>query len=128
MTPENESMVLAGDDHESFDQMDKALRFIGYSVNLARGDSEVLPLLKNSRYRTVAVLLALKSPGGRGLDTLRTIRQSSLDLPIIVVSETSSAQGIVAAMKSGASDFLSKPVNVEELRVSIVHSLDRKRA
>src|SRR5437899_1989283 len=58
-------------------------------------------------------------PRKDGLETLREIRRADRELPIIMLSGASSPLKVVEAMKSGATDFIPKPVSHEDLRDAI---------
>lgn len=127
MRSETESIVLSANDSRSLEYFETALKSIGYSVNAARDGREVLSCLRVRDNRTIAVVLVDVTPPERaGLELLAEIRGIDPDLPIIVIAETASVQSIVAAIKTGATDFLSTPVTAEDLRSSIARSLVRK--
>ena len=103
--------VLIGEDEmEVRAYLKMALQCLGYSVELAQDGDEVLSCLQSSRSEISAVLLDLTMPNRDGIDTLREIRRINPDLPVIVVSGDTSTLSVVAAMKTGATDFLCKPV------------------
>jgi two-component system response regulator AtoC len=73
-----------------------------------------------------AILLDIIMPRKDGFDTLREIRRIDKDLPVIIISGASSPLNVVEAMKTGATDFLAKPVNHEDLRKTIKRALDKR--
>jgi two-component system, NtrC family, response regulator AtoC len=120
----NVKTVLVGeDDMEVRAYLKMALSCLGYSVELAQDGDEVLASLQSSRAQIAAVLLDLTMPNRDGIDTLREIRRISPDMPVIVVSGDTSTLSVVAAMKMGATNFLSKPVTHEQLRESLDRAL-----
>jgi DNA-binding NtrC family response regulator len=62
----------------------------------------------------VAVITDLKMPGGDGLELLREVRRVRRDLPVIVLTGVGTIDDAVSAMKTGAYDFIQKPVNPDE--------------
>jgi two-component system response regulator AtoC len=102
-----------------------ALKCLGYSVELAQDGDEVLSYLRSARSEIDAVLLDIMMPNRDGLDTLREIREVDPHLPVIMVSGASSTLNVVSAMKSGATDFLCKPVAHDDLRKAIARALER---
>jgi two-component system response regulator AtoC len=101
-----------------------AVKCLGYSVELAQDGDEVLSCLQGPGARPDAVLLDLMMPNRDGMETLKEIRRISETLPVIVVSGASSTLNVVSAMKSGATDFLCKPVAHEDLQKAIQRALD----
>jgi two-component system response regulator AtoC len=121
---EASARILVGEDEEEIRQyLEIALRCQGYSVQLAADGDEVLACLERERNSISAVLLDVVMPRKDGLDALRSIRGTDPELPVIMVSGASSPRTIVDAMKSGATDFLEKPVSHEHLNRAIKHAL-----
>jgi two-component system response regulator AtoC len=71
-----------------------------------------------------ASVLDIAMPRMNGLDTLRQIRKENADVPIIVLSGITAPGTVVEAMKSGATDYLIKPITHEELCVALKKSLN----
>lgn len=69
------------------------------------------------------VLLDVILPGTDGLSVLQTLRAESRMVPVIMLTGTKSVKTAVDAMKFGAADYLSKPFDVEELRLIVERSL-----
>src|SRR5579863_3627384 len=123
----NGRTILVGEDElEVRGYLEMALKCLGYSVELAQDGDEVLSCLQASRPDISAVLLDIMMPNRDGMDTLREIRRSDPNLPVIIVSGASSTLNVVAAMKNGATDFLCKPVAHEDLRKVIARALDMR--
>lgn len=74
-----------------------------------------------------AVICDLDTPGFDGLGLLRTIKQHS-SLPVLVVSSSDDMENVVQALRSGADDFLAKPLESPEvLEYSLSKALERER-
>lgn len=69
------------------------------------------------------VLLDVILPGTDGLAVLQTLRSESKMTPVIMLTGTKSVKTAVDAMKLGAADYLSKPFDVEELRIVVNRAL-----
>ncbi len=70
------------------------------------------------------VLLDVILPGTDGLAVLQTLRSESKMVPVIMLTGTKSVKTAVDAMKLGAADYLSKPFDVEELRIVVDRALN----
>jgi two-component system, NtrC family, response regulator AtoC len=123
MTKSGRTILVGEDELEVRGYLEMALKCMGYSVELAQDGDEVLSCLQASRQEISAVLLDIIMPNRDGIDTLREIRRIDGTLPVIIVSGVSSTFNVVAAMKSGATDFLCKPVAHEDLRNAITRAL-----
>src|SRR6185295_9792060 len=69
------------------------------------------------------VLLDVILPGTDGLSVLQTLRAEDRTAPVIMLTGTKSVKTAVDAMKFGAADYLSKPFDVEELRIVVERAL-----
>jgi two-component system response regulator AtoC len=126
--PENAGTVLVGEDElEVLGYFDIALKCLGYAVEIAQDGDEVLSCLRSSRSDFAAVLLDIVMPNRDGLDTLREIRKFDPGMPVIVVSGLAAPHNIVAAIKSGATDFLCKPVPHEVLDQALRGAIETRK-
>src|SRR5579863_3563054 len=123
-TVNNGRTILLGEDElEVRSYLEMALKCHGYSIESAQDGEEVLTCLERERNRISLVLLDIMMPRKDGLETLREIRRGDRELPIIMLSGASSPLKVVEAMKSGATDFIPKPVSHEDLCEAIEKAL-----
>ena len=71
-----------------------------------------------------AVLLDIDLPDGSGLDALREIKGRKPDAVVIMITGNVLVQNTISALRGGAYDFIGKPVNLEELRVTIRNGIE----
>jgi EAL domain-containing protein (putative c-di-GMP-specific phosphodiesterase class I) len=106
--------VLLVDDEESVRKVSaSALRRAGFETDTATGVDEAAELLRRNRYNAVVSDLAM--PGSTGLDLLRLVRASDLDVPVILMTGFPEVQTAVDAVEFGAFRYLIKPVTPEAL-------------
>ena len=117
-------ILLADDEPEIREYLRMALHCQGYSVEIVPDGEEALERIQQGNDKFSLVLLDVLMPCKNGLEALRDIRQVDRDLPVIMLSCASSAVTVVEAMKSGATDFLSKPISHEDLK----HAVDKALA
>src|ERR1700676_4219457 len=123
----NGHTILVGEDElEVRAYLEMALKFLGYSVELAEDGDEVLSHLRSARSGISAVLLDLMMPQRDGMEVLQEIRHIAPNLPVIMVCGANSTQNVATAVKSGATVFLSKPASHDELRRALSKALDTK--
>ena len=109
------SRILVVDDAESIrTYLANFLQLKGYDVDTAEDGRSALALLEGGAAPDV-VLLDIMMPGIDGIETLAQIRERHADLPVVMLSVVGRAATIVRAMQLGASDFLNKPFEEEEL-------------
>jgi len=116
------TIVVGEDDAEVRDYLGMTLRCRGYDVHLAVDGEGVVSHL-NAGHPASLVLLDIMMPNKDGWETLRDIRNMNLDVPVIMLSGMHSAPNVVQAIKSGAVDFLAKPVTHEDLGRAIDRAL-----
>lgn len=110
------SVLLVEDEAEVRSYLEMSLRCEGYSVESAGDGVDAITCLRNASPPISLVLLDIAMPRQDGMETLRQIRSINPVLPVIMVSGGSSTVNVVEAMRRGATDFLGKPVDYEELR------------
>lgn len=69
------------------------------------------------------VFLDLKLPGKNGIEILREIRRFDKDLVVIILTAYETVKTAVEAMRLGAYDYLSKPVNIEKIKTTLKNAL-----
>ncbi|MBL8112814.1 MAG: sigma-54-dependent Fis family transcriptional regulator [Acidobacteria bacterium] len=120
--------LLLVEDRESLRTMlAETLQAGGFSVEaVATGDEAVRRLSEGRRY--ALVLTDLKLPGRDGTEVLEAAIASDPALPVIVLTGFGTVETAVSAMKRGAADFLSKPVDPELLLLLVNRHVDARRA
>lgn len=117
------TILVAEDEPEVRSYLDIALRCQGYAVHFAEDGREALRCVHENQSKYSLLLLDILMPHKDGLETLRELRQIDSSLPVIMLSGASSPWTVVDAIKSGANDFLAKPVSHEDLGEAIKKSL-----
>ncbi|MDY0324505.1 MAG: response regulator [Candidatus Carbobacillus sp.] len=117
--------VLVIDDEKELGLMTReVLADEGVDVSVAYTALDGLEVLKRSRYDVV--LLDLKLPDENGLSLLKQIRDKDMMTRIVIVTAYGSIEAAVEAMKSGANDFLAKPLSPEVVREVVLKQLSGK--
>lgn len=70
------------------------------------------------------VLLDLRLPDMSGIDVLRILKQEYPAIPVIMITAHGTVESAIEAMKIGAADYISKPFDMEELKIIISRSLE----
>ncbi|MGC8793988.1 MAG: sigma-54-dependent transcriptional regulator [Bryobacteraceae bacterium] len=116
------TILVVEDEPEVRSYLEMALGCQGFQVETVEDGEEALARLE-SRNGVSLVLLDILLPRKGGMEVLREIRAAHPELPVVVLSGLSSTLTVVEAVKSGASDFLTKPVSHEELAEAIRKAL-----
>ncbi len=116
-------LLLVDDEHDMHLIYKSTLQHLPVTFNDAFDGSEALGLLKKNNYDLI--LLDLVMPEVNGFEFLDKVQEEKLSLPFVVVCSSMREKEIVmAAFQLGASDFLFKPVQTQQLRNTVQTYLD----
>jgi len=124
-TQGSQKKVLVVDDEKSIRESLQLILSRSYSVQIADSAQVALALLEGQDAPFVpdVVLLDVMMPGMDGVGLLERIKGEYPQLPVIMLTASTSVQSAVNAMKVGAVDYLSKPYDVDELLSLIENTL-----
>ncbi|SFH30282.1 sigma-54-dependent transcriptional regulator [Pedobacter insulae] len=71
------------------------------------------------------LLIDYRLPDGTGLDVLKTVREKGIHIPVIIMTSFNDVRTAVKSIQLGAFDYITKPVNPDELLMVINHSLSK---
>jgi len=118
--------ILIVEDKESLRTMlRRTLESRGYTVDEAQDAYEARRRLSSLRY--LVVLSDLKLPAGSGFDVLQAARESDPETPVLVMTAFGTVEQAVRAMKEGAADFLTKPVDTDHLLLLLDRAVEQRR-
>jgi DNA-binding NtrC family response regulator len=118
-------ILLIDDDQGTIDLLKEVLEKEGYAVGEAKTGQEAL-----TRARALCcdvVLADLRLPDLDGIEVLRTLHAFDPDLSVIVMTAFGSMETAVEALREGAYDYISKPFNLEEVRLTVRRACERRR-
>ncbi len=117
------SVLVIDDDVDVRDYLTEFLTTEGFRVTTAADGEAALAALTEGPRRPALVLLDLRMPGLDGFEVLRRYRMNDQQTPVIALSALGEAETVVRAMKLGASDYLAKPFDVDQLRDALARVL-----
>ncbi len=120
----DKTILIVEDEADARNYFEMVVRCLGYSIEIAENGEEALACLEGNRGISL-VLLDLRMPRRDGLETLREMRSTGRHQPVIMLSGAATTTNVVQAIKSGATDFLAKPISHEDLRAAIQRVLQR---
>jgi DNA-binding NtrC family response regulator len=114
--------VLIADDEKNMRWvLSQALESEGYEVIEAADGKEALSAVADQA--PDILVLDHKMPAPDGMEVLRRIRAKGHRFPVIMLTAHGNVQSAVEAMKAGASEYLTKPFDLDELRLSVAKAL-----
>src|SRR5262245_9938673 len=129
MSVVTEASVLVVDDNEdNRDMLSRRLKKQGYSVSVAEDGTQALNMIAAEKFDLI--LLDIMMPGISGLDVLKKLRETFTvaDLPIIMATAKDQSEDIVTALKLGANDYVTKPLDFPVVLARTETALTLKRA
>ncbi len=101
----------------------KFLESRGYKVILAQSGEEAIEAIKENTVD--AIITDMKMSGMSGKDLLKEVKKINPILPVIVITAFGSVEDAVEVMREGAADYITKPVNLQELLIKLKKELER---
>lgn len=123
---EKNTILWADDEMELLKPHILFLNSKGYDVITAVSGDEALDIVRENR-NINAVLLDENMPGISGLETLTKIKQMRADLPVIMITKSEEEHIMDDAIGGKIADYLIKPVNPNQIILSLKKTLDNKR-
>jgi len=115
------TILIIDDDTSLRRVLEYNLQEAGYSVAAAAGGEEGLRLF--AEVQPFLVISDMKMPGMDGMQVLQSVKQRSPETPVIMITAFGSVDMAVEAMKAGAYDYITKPFNRDELRLTVAKAL-----
>ncbi len=126
--PGVDRLLVVDDNEMNRDMLSRRLKGKGYIVETAEDGQQALDMLGKDPFDLI--LLDIMMPGISGIDVLRAVRQtrSRADLPIIMATAKDQSDDIVEALKLGANDYVTKPIDFPVCLARVQSQLALKRA
>jgi len=105
--------------------LEDSLRLQGYEVVSAASGEEALEFLRSQRFDLLLTDQAM--PGLSGIELAEATARIHPDVPIVLLTGSSDVELAKASLQRGASDFVTKPVNIRELPIVIERNLTRRK-
>ena len=119
------TILVVDDEPSACSALATVLKGAGHHV-LVAGDGQ--QALDQVDLRTPDLILSdLCMPNMGGLELLRQLKRRAIGVPVLLMTASSAVDSAVGAMKEGAADYLTKPLNIDELLIVIERTLDALR-
>lgn len=117
------TILIVDDDRNTRDGLERALKS-GHNVFAAPDARSALGILAANRIDLI--LSDVRMPGLTGLEFLAEVKAKYPDIPFILLTAYGSVETAVEAMKAGAYDFLTKPVNLDRLDILVGRAISER--
>src|SRR5215468_9463802 len=120
-----EKILIVDDEPTIRWTLNEALR--GWEYDSVEAGTVACAIASFEAERPAAVLLDINLPDGSGLDALREIKKRQPQAVVIMITANVLVEDTLAALRGGAYDFVAKPVNLNELQVTIRNGIEAGR-
>ncbi len=117
-------IFLIDDDELIVSMLSRALKGEGYEVG-TESQSFAGVAEKVGAWLPEVVLLDIKLPGTSGLEILEEIRKNRIDTEVVMLTSDDHMETAIRCMKLGAADYLTKPFNIEEVKIVVKNIIER---
>ncbi len=123
--PEEKDILVVDDEPIIRDILVRKLTSSGYRPVAVENAFEALDKMREKQFPVI--LSDIMMPGIDGIDLIKKVRVLYPDTAVVMITAVSNANAAIEALKQGASDYLIKPFNLEEIVISIQNALEKRR-
>jgi two-component system response regulator HydG len=117
--------LVVDDEPVHLKMLDTVLSSEGYDVHKADDGETAIAAVEERFYDLILMDIRMARVGG--IEALKRIKELSPGIPVIIMTAYASVSTAVEALKSGAYDYLIKPLDIEELKILIHNALHHQR-
>jgi DNA-binding NtrC family response regulator len=118
-------ILVVDDDQSVASAFQNFLSFEGHTCRLASNAEEAMRLI--AARRPALVMMDIRMPGVDGLSALKQIRSTFPDIYVVMMTGYGTSQTSIDAIRSGAYDYLTKPLDLEEIRAVVRKALETQQ-
>jgi len=118
-------LLIVDDELLVCESLKEMLTLEGYTVDAVLDGAAALSQITANRYRVI--LSDMRMPGLNGVELFKELKGRDPDTAVIFITGHGHIEGAVEAIKLGAYDYLTKPIDDLRLKLSIQHALERKK-
>jgi len=122
---EKPQILLIDDEAIALSNLSHVLEREGYAVTACKDGESGLAAMRSTRFDLV--LTDLRMPGIDGMDVLHHIRETTPEVPVIMITGHATLDSAVEAMKAGAHHYIAKPFRLDEAREVVRSALELSR-
>ncbi len=119
----NDRILIVDDDELMGSMLSRTLKSSGYDVRVETVADGIAAKIK--AWFPDIILLDNNLPGRSGLDILRELVEQKIATQVVMLTADDSAETAVKAMKLGAADYLTKPFNIEEVKILLRNIIEK---
>lgn len=118
------TVLIVDDEQNIVDFLEEALK---EEYLIIKGKNGKEAIKKVQEYYPDVVLMDYKMPGMDGMEAFLKIKEIDKDIPVILMTAYGTSQVAIQAMKEGAYDYVTKPLDLDEIRVTLKRAIELKK-
>ena len=118
-------ILVVEDDEQIRQGLSEVLFQDGYEVSSAATGIEAIEKAKKETYGLVITDLVM--PGASGMEVLKEVKRIDPETQVIMITAFGTVENAVQAMREGASDYLCKPLRIDDVRMKIKKAIEEAR-
>ena len=120
-----DTILIVDDEKSILDLLGMVFKKEGYRVVTNPGTAKAFEILDSDDIDLV--ISDIKMPHLDGMAVLKAVKRQRPDVPVIVITAFGSVKQAVEALKEGALDYVTKPFDIEELKILVAHGFEQRR-
>ncbi len=118
--------ILVVDDEKSMREiLEIFLKSEGYNITVASNGEVALEIMKNDFFDLI--ISDMKMPKVGGMELLRNVKKISPDTVVVIITAFGTTESAVEAMKLGAFDYITKPFQMDDIRLVVKNALEKQK-
>ncbi|MEN8244559.1 MAG: response regulator, partial [Thermodesulfobacteriota bacterium] len=120
---EKMEILLVDDEADIREVLEIALKDLGYDVRVAANGEQALNIFKT--HSPPLVMTDIKMPSMDGIELLKHIKRENPECEVIMITGHGDMNLAIKSLKHAATDFITKPINVDALEISLKRAHDK---
>jgi len=118
-------VLIADDDQGMCELLSRVIAPLGYESTSVNTGAQAIERIESEKFNVLMLDLMLPGPGG--IEILKHIRKQQVSLEVIILTAHSSLETAVEALRLGAYDYLTKPLDINTVRSTVRQAMDKHR-
>jgi len=123
--PETSRILIVDDELSVRELLTEGLETFGYRTRMAAGADAAYRMIQEEQPHLV--LSDIDMPGKTGLELLDQVKKLNPDIEVVMVTGVIDADIAINSIRQGATDYVTKPFNLEEVRIVVDRTLEKRR-
>jgi len=121
----NQHILIIDDEKSQVDALAGFFKKLGFSISTANNGNNGIRIVENEAIDLV--ISDLRMPDMSGLEVLKSVKEINPEIAVIIMTAFGSIENALQAMHSGATDYITKPIDLDQLEIVVDRTLEYKQ-